>query len=256
MVAGFLPYIAAMLLTAAAIVAFTGPGMRPRASLRAAELAALAAMALSLGALASVLLNGPIQTPTLGLFGLGLSATVDPVSTAMFLLVTFIGWVVVRYSATYLDGEARQGGFIGWLGLTLAAVVLLVTAGNLAQLVLAWVLVGVGLDRLLLFYADRRQSVVAARKARLFARASDLALVGAAMVLVLGFGTGDISTLNDVASGGPAWGAAGLLALAAILKSAQFPLHGWLTQVMEAPTPVSAPLHAGVVTAAADAAAA
>ena len=63
----------------------------------------------------------------------------------MFSLVAFIGWVVLRYSATYLDGEARQGAFMGWMALSLAAVMLLVTAGNLGQLVAAWVGVALGL---------------------------------------------------------------------------------------------------------------
>ena len=68
-----------------------------------------------------------------------MSIRLDTVSVAMVLLVTFIGWVVVRYAATYLDGDARQGAFTGWLSLTLASVMLLVTAGNLVQLVIAWI---------------------------------------------------------------------------------------------------------------------
>ncbi len=70
----------------------------------------------------------------------------------MLLLVSFVGWIVLRYTRTYLDGEARQGTFTGWLSMALAAVLLLVQAGNLAQLVMAWIATRFCLHRLLLFY--------------------------------------------------------------------------------------------------------
>ena len=135
------------------------------------------------------------------------------------------------------------------MALTLAAVMLLVTSGNVGQLVVAWVGTALGLNRLLLFYADRPQARRAARKKALTARMGDAAVIAAAVVMVSAFDTGDITTLNAVAAGPWAMLAAALLALAAVLKSAQFPLHGWLTEVMETPTPVSALLHAGIVNA-------
>ena len=185
--------------------------------------------------------------------GLGFAVRLDVVSVAMSLLVSFIGWIVLRYSATYLDGEARQGAFLGWMAATLAVVLLLVQAGNLVHLVAAWVATSLALHRLLLFYGERIQAVRAARKKFFVARTGELALLMAAVLLVLGYGTGDIATLNAAAREGTAAGATQwavvLLALAAMLKSAQFPSHGWLTEVMETPTPVSALLHAGVVNA-------
>jgi NAD(P)H-quinone oxidoreductase subunit 5 len=168
-------------------------------------------------------------------------------------LVAFIGWVVIRYSGTYLDGEARQGAFTGWMSLTLAAVLLLVLSGNLVQLVLAWIATGLFLHRLLLFYADRIQAQRAAAKKFVSARLGDAALIGAAVLLVCAYGTGNIAAILDAArsggGGGLATVAAVLLAVAGLLKSAQFPFHGWLTEVMETPTPVSALLHAGVINA-------
>jgi NAD(P)H-quinone oxidoreductase subunit 5 len=169
------------------------------------------------------------------------------------LLVTFIGWVVVRYAGTYLDGEARQGAFTGWLCLTLVSVLLLVTADNLVQLVLAWVATSLVLHRLLLFYPDRRAARRAAHKKFVTARLGDFALLAAAASLLAAYRTADIGRILQAARAGEGGGlavfSAGLIALAAILKSAQFPTHGWLTEVMETPTPVSALLHAGVINA-------
>ncbi|MBR0658629.1 proton-conducting transporter transmembrane domain-containing protein [Neoroseomonas oryzicola] len=241
-----LPLLAPLALAAAALVALRGPGLRPAASLRAAGLAALAALGVAVASLGVLLLAGPGSAP------LGL-ARIDAVSAAMLLLVAFVGWVVVRYAATYLDGEARQGVFTGWLCLTLAAALLLVQAGNLVLLVLAWIGAGLGLQRLLLFYPDRPAARRAARKKAIFARTGDVALAAAALLLGLGFGTADIGAILEGARAGQApvaaAGAAALLAIAALLKSAQFPTHGWLTEVMETPTPVSALLHAGLINA-------
>ena len=246
MLANLPSLLAPLALLFAAVLAFRGPGLRPAATLRGAGVAALAALALS-GLAVLLLLAGGVGNAPLALVRL------DAVSATMLVLVAFVGWVVVRYAATYLDGEARQGPFTGWLLLTLAAALLLVQAGNLVLLAAAWGLAGFGLQRLLLFYPDRPQARRAARKHAIFARAGDLALVAAALVLGFGFGTADIAAINAAAwageAPGAAAGAAALLALAALLKSAQFPTHGWLTEVMETPTPVSALLHAGLINA-------
>lgn len=211
------------------------------------------AVATALACAALLVADGPGTSPVLGSGGVGLSARLDVVSVAMLLLVTFIGWIVVRFSATYLDGEARQGAFMAWLCLTLAMVMLLVIAGSLVQLVVAWLAISLGIHRLLLFYPDRAAAQRAARKKIVSARMADVSLITAAVLLAITYQTTDIATILDAARGGEGGGialaAAGLLAIAAVLKSAQFPLHGWLTEVMEAPTPVSALLHAGVINA-------
>jgi NAD(P)H-quinone oxidoreductase subunit 5 len=241
-----LPLLAPAVLVAAAVLAFRGPAFRPGGTRRLAALAALAAFLVAVASLGLLIVEGPGSAP-LALVRL------DAVSAPMLVLVAFVGWIVVRYAGTYLDGEARQGPFTGWLCLTLAAALLLVQAGNLVVLVVGWGAAGFGLHRLLLFYPDRPAARRAARKKAIFARAGDVALLAAALLLGFGLGTIDIAAILDAARAGQApgvtAGAAALLALAALLKSAQFPTHGWLTEVMETPTPVSALLHAGLINA-------
>ncbi len=247
------PFAAPLALLICGAAAVGTPGRRPRRLLWLAESAALFAIVIAVIAAAMVMLHGSGDYGLTGWRGAGLSILLDQVSVTMLLLVSFIGWVVVRYAATYLDGEARQGAFIGWLSATLAAVLLLVLSGNLLQLVLAWIATSLLLHRLLLFYPDRIAARRAAAKKFVTARLGDAALIMAAAVLVLAYGTADIAQILTSAragnGGGLAVGGAGLLAVAACLKSAQFPMHGWLTEVMETPTPVSALLHAGVINA-------
>lgn len=248
-----LPLLAPAALLLGAAGGFLSRGLRPRLAPRLAEAAALVAFAAGVAATALLILNGPADSRLVGLGDVALSIRRDAVSVPMLLLVAFIGWVVVRYAATYLDGEPRQGAFTGWLCMTLASVLLLVLSANLVQLVLAWIATSLFLHRLLLFYPDRRAARRAAAKKFVTARLGDGALIGAAALLTLAYRTTDIAAILAAAragaGGGLALAAAGLLAAAALLKSAQFPTHGWLTEVMETPTPVSALLHAGVINA-------
>lgn len=248
-----LPLSAPVLLCAAAALGWLRPGRRPPLVAAIAEVSAFCALIIALAALGLLVFLGSGSSPVLGWSGIGLAVRLDAVSATMLLLVAFVGWIVVRYARTYLDGEERQGYFIGWLCATLAAVLLLVQSGNLGQLFLAWIATSAGLNRLLLFYSERVAAQRAARKKRLFSRIGAASLAGALVLLWGYFGTGDIAAINalarESAAAWPVVAAAGQLALAAVLKSAQFPTHGWLTEVMEAPTPVSALLHAGVINA-------
>lgn len=248
-----LPLVSAATLALVALLAIRTPGRRPQRLLLAAEAATLVALGGAIATAIRFALFGPGTSPLLGAGGIGLSARVDSVSVPMILLVAFIGWVVVRYARVYLDGEARQGVFMGWLLAALAAVLLLVQSGNLIQLALAWIVTGRCLQQLLCFYAERPRAVRAARNRLVFVRVGDIALVGAIGLLVWQFDSTDIATVLESARSatgtGVLQGTVALLAVAALLKSAQFPTHGWLTTVMEAPTPVSALLHAGVVNA-------
>lgn len=248
-----LPLVAPAALLIAGILSLLAPGRRPTRLARLAEASALLAIAIGIASAVLLALSGPASSQLIGLMGAGMSVRLDAVTSTMLLLVSFVGWVVVRYARTYLDGEARQGAFMGWLCLTLASVLVLVLAGNLVQLVAAWIATSLFLHRLLLFYPDRIAAQRAARKKFITARVGDVALIGAAILLIIGYGTTDIATILKAARAGGGDGSAvasaSLLAVAALLKSAQFPTHGWLTEVMETPTPVSALLHAGVINA-------
>ena len=136
----FLPYGTPLLLIAAAAISAFGPQHRPSSRLKGVEALAFLAFAVAVLSTAVLVVMGPgtgaLQTPG----GLGISVRVDVVSMSLLMLVAFIGWIVVRFSRVYLDGEARQGAFMAWLCTTLAMVTLLVSAGDLIQLVLALVI--------------------------------------------------------------------------------------------------------------------
>lgn len=247
-----LVWLAPLLMIAAAVTAFAGKGFRPRGTIILVEIASLTAVAIGIGAIAIVSVNGPQTAELATAAGFGASLRIDAVSVTMLALVSFVGWVVLRYSGTYLDGEERQGPFLGWMSLTLAAVMVLVTAGNVLQLTLAWAAMAAGLHRLLLFYPRRPAARRAARKKAMTAGMGLVALASASALLSMTYGTGDIAGIGRAAAANPTAASAmgaGLLAAAALFKTAQFPVQGWLTEVMEAPTPVSALLHAGVVNA-------
>jgi NAD(P)H-quinone oxidoreductase subunit 5 len=245
-----LSFLAPLVLLPAALLAAARPGRRPGSLPRWSEAAALAAFALALAGLVQAAL-GPVAGVSLleGAAQLGLRANL--VSTAMATLVGFIGWIVMRYSRTYLDGEAREGAFHGLMLATLAAVLVFVQAATLGTMILATVLVGFSLKRLLLFYPDRPEAQRAATKFALVWHAGDAMLVLAAVLLTARFGTLGFADLSAAAEA-DGLGLTGAIAIAALvaaaaLKTAAFPLHGWLTEVMEAPTPVSALLHAGII---------
>lgn len=181
-----------------------------------------------------------------------LSFRFDLVTALMLLLVSFLGWVIVSYSRSYIAGDPREPSYVAHLMLTLAAVGLLVVTNSLGLFLVAWVLTGLFLHGLLTLYPNRQAAVIAAHKKFLASRLGDLTLLGAVILLGLRTGgfeideiAGQLSTLHPVPASIHV--AAILLAISAIIKCAQLPLHGWLIQVMEAPTPVSALLHAGVV---------
>ena len=176
----------------------------------------------------------------------------DVVTRVMLVLVCFIAVVIVRYSRTYLQGDAGQLRYARALLATLAAVTVLVLTNNLLVIALAWMGTSLAVHQLLTFYPDRPQALVAAHKKFLLSRLADACMLGATVLIGLNVGSLELDTVNAWARASGSMPpsmqlAALLLVFAASLKSAQLPFHGWLIQVMEAPTPVSALLHAGIV---------
>lgn len=237
-----------------AILSWVQPGMRPSWVKRMSLIASILAIPLAAVLAYAVYTQGIIESQLLGMAGLGLSVRLDALSALMVGMIALLGFIIIRFSKNYLDGDTRQGVFIGRLAATIASVQLLVMAGNLGLLVAAWVVTSISLQRLLVFYRSRRGAIVAARKKFVVARLSDLSLIAAAVMLYLHFGTGNLEEIFSTVAAQDAVlagieGPAILLVLAALFKSAQFPSHGWLIEVMETPTPVSALLHAGLLNA-------
>ena len=246
-----LPGLAVTAYLCAALSAYGGSA---RCALGASRVASLFGLAMSACALIVLGVFGPSTSVPVGVGDFGVTFRLDPLAAIMFALVAFIGYLVTEYSRNYLAGDKRQNAFMGDLLLTVAAAIVVGTAGNLLQLWVGWVGMSLALHRLLVFYRDRRIARVAARKKFIVARVGDGLLGIAFVALWTSFGTGDIASI--LAAAAEMTGAslvvqiaALLLAVAAILKSAQFPTHGWITEVMDSPTPVSALLHAGIVNA-------
>jgi len=238
----------AAILFHAASAAATGR-LSAAAARRTATAASALALAAGLAAGAGAFMGaGGVE---LALGGVAVSTIVDPLSAMMLALVGVVGFAATRYSRAYLDGDPRQPVFLARLGATLAAVTALVSAGDLATFAAAWIATSLALHLLLVYRSERPAAVRAARKKFVFARLGDAALLAAFWLIRDACGTSDIRAIAEAAQAGGAdlTAPALLIAAAAIVKSAQFPVHGWLIEVMETPTPVSALLHAGVVNA-------
>jgi NAD(P)H-quinone oxidoreductase subunit 5 len=241
-----------------AALASGSPAGAPQAGWRTARRSAALAVGAALLSLVALLMGGPGLARGPELFSLGEAGALhaslrsDALGCTMLLLVSFIGWIIVGYSRSYLDGEGGQPRYIRSLMLTLAAVSLLVLTNNLLLLAAAWIVTSLALHVLLTFFEQRPQALIAAHKKFLASRVADLCLLGGIGLIGATLGTLEIDRAIAAVQGlqqtpVALQAAALLIAASALLKCAQLPVHGWLIQVMEAPTPVSALLHAGVV---------
>lgn len=176
---------------------------------------------------------------------------VTPMRATLLLLVSFIGYIVLRYARTNFKANEDGARFLPWLTLTIFAVTLTVMSNHLVVFWGAWVSISLSMHKLLVFYPSRYRAVLAAHKKFIFARAAEVCLACAFFLLHNFHHTYLISEiLQQYPTAIISWQqqvAAILLGVVALIKCAQLPLHGWLIQVVESPTPVSALLHAGVI---------
>lgn len=228
-----------VLYALAAIPAFCGSSVE-RAWRRAGWASAIV-LAIAVAALAGAAWQAHAAGPAPDLPGLGMAS-----------LISLLGWIILRFSRRYLVGEPGQLRYVAAMLLTLASVSGVAITDNLLVLALAWLGGSLAMHGLLMFYPDRPAACIVAHKKFLASRLADLCLALALLLIHVNTGTLSLQGIaSHVAQAGqisPGLHAAMMLvALAVIFKSAQLPVHGWLIQVMEAPTPVSALLHAGVV---------
>ena len=177
---------------------------------------------------------------------------VDELSLVMLGLVTFVALAVQVYSLGYMAGERAYGWYFAVHSLFAAAMLTLVLADNFILLYIAWELVGLCSFLLIGFWYERRSAAEAAKKAFVTTRIGDVGLLIGILILFKETGTFDMVSIfhaveNQAIGSGMLTTAVLLIFLGAIGKSAQFPLHVWLPDAMEGPTPVSALIHAATM---------
>lgn len=193
-----------------------------------------------------------------GDFDITMSLYADQLTAVMLLVVTSIGLLVCIYSAGYMHGEGGYYRFYSYIPLFIFSMLMLVMADNLLTLFIFWEAVGLCSYFLIGYYFVRRSANNAAKKAFIVNRVGDLAFGIGIMMTFWEFGTiylhGDDGIIQMALnysefgiSGGVMTAIGVLLFLGACGKSAQFPLHVWLPDAMEGPTPVSALIHAATM---------
>jgi NADH-quinone oxidoreductase subunit L len=175
---------------------------------------------------------------------------VDPLSMVMALTVTGVGFLIHVYSIDYMHGDPRYPRYFAYLNLFVAAMLTLVLANNLVLLYVGWEGVGLCSYLLIAFWFERRAAADAGKKAFIVTRIGDTAML---IGIFLAFSTTGSVRFDEVFGGagsiasGTATAIALLLFAGAVGKSAQVPLHVWLPDAMEGPTPVSALIHAATM---------
>jgi NADH-quinone oxidoreductase subunit L len=190
-----------------------------------------------------------------GSFHLEVGQYVDGLTAVMFVVVTTVSLLVHVYSTAYMHGDRRYTWFYAVLSLFTAAMLNVVLADNLFQLLVGWEIMGVCSYLLIGHWWEEKENSSAAIKAFITTRIGDVAFVFGIFVVTVAAGTSNIQAItgaaehHQIATGTLTVGAL-LLFGGAIGKSAQFPLHVWLPDAMAGPTPVSALIHAATMVAA------
>ena len=174
----------------------------------------------------------------------------DPLSVTWLLLVTGVGSLIHLYSIGYMHGDPRFSRFFCYLNLFAASMLILVLGSTFLLTFLGWEGVGLSSYLLVSFWFERNAAAVAGKKAFVTNRVGDVGFLLAMFLIFASYGSldyGAMATGARLIDGGTATAIALLLLLAAVGKSAQIPLHVWLPDAMEGPTPVSALIHAATM---------
>ncbi len=184
-----------------------------------------------------------------------LGLILDSLSAVMLIVVTVVSLMVQIYSQGYMHGDPGYHRYFAFMSLFTGSMLGLVLADNLLFLYVFWEMVGLCSYLLIGFWFHRPAAANAAKKAFIVTRLGDFGFLAAILLLYFNTGTFDIAGLHSMAIAGTlagttlTWAAIGIFA-GAVGKSAQFPLHTWLPDAMEGPTPVSALIHAATMVAA------
>ena len=172
----------------------------------------------------------------------------DPLSATFVLLITGVGFLIHVYSLGYMEHDPRKKTFFAYLNLFIAAMLLLVLGNSFLALYVGWEGVGLASYLLIAFWFYKPEAATAAKKAFIANRVGDVGLSIAIMLMFAALGTTSFEgVFNSGVAGGTATAIGLMLLLGACGKSGQFPLHTWLPDAMEGPTPVSALIHAATM---------
>ncbi|MBI4733690.1 MAG: NADH-quinone oxidoreductase subunit L [Rubrobacteridae bacterium] len=187
----------------------------------------------------------------IGSFELTFGLLLDSLAATMLVIVTFVSLLVQVFSKGYMHGDKRIGWFYACLSMFTASMLALVFSPNYVQMYMAWEGVGVFSYLLIGFWFEKKIASDAAKKAFMVTRVGDLGFAVGLVLLYITAGTLDIDQVFAMKFAPAAASTISiLLFFGAIGKSAQFPLHVWLPDAMEGPTPVSALIHAATMVAA------
>lgn len=183
---------------------------------------------------------------------------VDNLAAMMLIVVNLISFLVHMFSIEYMKGDKRYPRFFAYLGIFTFSMLGIVIANNLLNMYISWELVGLSSYLLIGFWYEKDSAANASKKAFITNRVGDLGFFAGIMIAFFTFGTFMFDDIfNQISNGVLPFGSSTILTLMGILifagaigKSAQFPLHVWLPDAMEGPTPVSALIHAATMVAA------
>ena len=195
---------------------------------------------------------------------INMGALIDPISVMMLVVITFVSLMVHIYSLGYMKGEERFSTYYSFLGLFTFSMLGLVMSSNIFQIYIFWELVGISSFLLIGFYYEKPSAVAACKKAFIVTRFADLGFLIGILILSFYSGTLDFNTLIERLTSADSsqyqaaiassflgmsaltWGMV-LVFMGGAGKSAMLPLHIWLPDAMEGPTPVSALIHAATM---------